>query len=248
MEMAQQDFRRSTHDDQDINRIRKLWNIKRAALEKKMDANIYDEFKLYYTTELQELYVHNKPKKSGKAQLSTEEANELRERMNNVEHRVDGVEDVQDVHSNLFTTAEIPQTANTVATTLTAETQLKTLLDGLATLIATNKGQNTNQTGSISSSPSIINTNYSNKQYGRTKGGNSKNDTLKQTWRQYTFWCYTCGVNLHHNTIDGCKRVPKREGHNVAVTRDNPGNGNTSRDHLWMKWSFDGKVYPKKME
>ena len=169
--------------------------------------------------------------------------------MNTVEHRVDGGEDVQNVHSNLFTNAvEVPQAANTVATTLTVETQLMTLLEGLATLIASNKEQGTSQPGSTSSPPSIINTNNSNKQYGRTKGGKSKNDMLKQTWRQYTFWCYTCGVNLHHNTIDGCTRVPKREGHNVTATRDNPGNGNTSRNHLWMKWSFDGRVYPQKME
>ena len=136
------------------------------------------------------------------------------------------------VTQNAATTMPVPSAtpsvANTAGTTITSETQLKTLMDGLTKLITTAKDTNTKQ------------------QPRRTKGGRKENKLLK-TWRQYTYWCYTCGVNLTHNTSDGCIREPKRQGHNLEATRENPG-GNTSRNHLWMQWSFDGRPYPKKIE
>ena len=133
-----------------------------------------------------------------------------------MEERLNTFEDIQDVHSGLLSETVKPHTinvptevtqyiastvpvastapsvANTVATTITSETQLKTLMDGLAKLITTAKDTNSKQ------------------QPRRTKGGRKDNKLMK-TWRQYTYWCYTCGVNLTHNTTGGCIRVPKRQ-------------------------------------
>jgi len=62
-----------------------------------------------------------------------------------------------------------------------------------------------------------------------------QNQRPKQ-WRQWRSWCYSCGVNLTHNSID-CKR-PKRPGHttNPGATMENPMGGNTTKNRLWMKW------------
>ena len=49
-------------------------------------------------------------------------------------------------------------------------------------------------------------------------------------WRQWRSWCYTCGVNLNHNSSN-CRRS-KRPGHdaNPEATMENPQGGNTSKN------------------
>ena len=56
-------------------------------------------------------------------------------------------------------------------------------------------------------------------------------------WRQWRSWCYTCGVNLSHNT-GGCKKFLKAPGHvaHPDATKDDPQGGNTTKNHLRMKW------------
>uniref|UniRef100_A0A7S4APF2 Uncharacterized protein n=1 Tax=Pseudo-nitzschia australis TaxID=44445 RepID=A0A7S4APF2_9STRA len=59
----------------------------------------------------------------------------------------------------------------------------------------------------------------------------------KGKWRQWCSWCYTCGVNLNHST-SGCRKFLKAPGHKVHLdaTKDDPQGGNTTTNHLWMKW------------
>ena len=127
MEIAERDFRMSAHDDQDIVRMRKVWHEK----EKKLTTtgcNIYEEFKKFYTTELQELYINKKPKRYGKAQLMAEDG--VTDRISTMEERLNTFEDIQDVHSGLLSETVKPHTISvpTLATQNIAPTRNKYVL------------------------------------------------------------------------------------------------------------------------
>eukprot|EP00532_Pseudo-nitzschia_australis_P008137 CAMPEP_0168177398 /NCGR_PEP_ID=MMETSP0139_2-20121125/8426_1 /TAXON_ID=44445 /ORGANISM="Pseudo-nitzschia australis, Strain 10249 10 AB" /LENGTH=464 /DNA_ID=CAMNT_0008096433 /DNA_START=46 /DNA_END=1440 /DNA_ORIENTATION=- len=66
-------------------------------------------------------------------------------------------------------------------------------------------------------------------------------------WRQWKYWCYSCGTNLSHNTID-CHRtknqLPDHDQFKTTATRDNPQGGNSKKDHLWLKWCDPGTYEP----
>ena len=66
-------------------------------------------------------------------------------------------------------------------------------------------------------------------------GSTSQQPYRPRKWRQWRSWCYTCGVNLNHNSIN-CKRT-KCAGHdaNPEATMENPLGGNVAKNRLWMK-------------
>ena len=52
-------------------------------------------------------------------------------------------------------------------------------------------------------------------------------------WRQWTDYCYGCGVNLQHVS----KFFPqKKEGHKDDATFSDKKGGLATRDHLWQLW------------
>ena len=59
------------------------------------------------------------------------------------------------------------------------------------------------------------------------------------TWRQWNKWCWSCGINLGHNTPD-CSGRYKKSTHeeHLTATHSDPQGGNmkAKREHLWMKW------------
>mmetsp|Transcript_10663 Transcript_10663/g.26926 ORF Transcript_10663/g.26926 Transcript_10663/m.26926 type:complete len:511 (-) Transcript_10663:418-1950(-) len=59
----------------------------------------------------------------------------------------------------------------------------------------------------------------------------STHHTSNPGWQRWDFWCYSCGVNLHHNS-DGCKRPKPGHAAHIYATRENPQGGNTKKDHL----------------
>ena len=66
-------------------------------------------------------------------------------------------------------------------------------------------------------------------------------------WRQWKYWCYSCGTNLSHNSMD-CHRTkiqrPDHDRYKSLATKDNPLGGNSKKDHLWMKWCNPGTYEP----
>jgi hypothetical protein len=70
-------------------------------------------------------------------------------------------------------------------------------------------------------------------------GKSPRKDTARGggAWRRYNKWCWSCGVNLRHNSDekDG-KCHQKRTGHIATATKNNPQGGNEERNHLWMWW------------
>ena len=67
-------------------------------------------------------------------------------------------------------------------------------------------------------------------------------------WRQWKYWCYSCGTNLSHNSIDCHRTKIQRPDHDrlkSIATKDNPQGGNSKKDHLWMKWCDPGTYEPR---
>ena len=81
---------------------------------------------------------------------------------------------------------------------------------------------------------------------GKGGGGNKKatTDALFTVWRQWKFWCHSCGCNLHHDSKD-CKSARKKSGHKNEATIQNPMGGNDAKDAFYNKWwsPVDHKPY-----
>jgi len=82
--------------------------------------------------------------------------------------------------------------------------------------------------------PPIPRNNHSSRS---TQQHGPRRHTGNGTWRQWKYWCYTCGVNVKHNT-NNCDKQRKFANHFAcpSATKDNPQGGNISRDDLWLQW------------
>jgi len=70
----------------------------------------------------------------------------------------------------------------------------------------------------------------------RSGRGRGRDNTRSQEWRQWKKWCWSCGVNLSHNSEAHRSEFRKLPGHNNTATTTNPLGGNIAKDGLWMKW------------
>jgi len=73
---------------------------------------------------------------------------------------------------------------------------------------------------------------------GNSGGGKASSGkaSINKEWRQWKFWCHSCGCNLQHNS-DGCKNPRRRkEGHKDEATKANPMGGNEAKNALWHRW------------
>jgi hypothetical protein len=70
---------------------------------------------------------------------------------------------------------------------------------------------------------------------GRGGGTNVTPRARPTTWRQWDKWCWTHGSHLLHDSTS-CDKKWRKPGHKETATKENPMNGNISRDHLYMQW------------
>ena len=82
-------------------------------------------------------------------------------------------------------------------------------------------------------------------------GGNKKaaaeaRAALLNVWRQWKFWCHSCGCNLNHNS-NNCTSFKKKSGHKDEATMQNPMGGNEGKNELHNKWwsPVDHKPYDR---
>ena len=79
----------------------------------------------------------------------------------------------------------------------------------------------------------------SSRNTGGNNGGNTTRDTITW-WRQFKYYCGTCGVNLTHGGKK-CKSRNKKKEHDETATWDKKESPRTNpkverRDRLWMQW------------
>jgi hypothetical protein len=56
-------------------------------------------------------------------------------------------------------------------------------------------------------------------------------------WRQYKCWCYSCGVNLSHNSNECRSQKFTAHSQNPTATINDQQGGNGKKDSNWMKWN-----------
>lgn len=82
----------------------------------------------------------------------------------------------------------------------------------------------------------------------RTPAARPFNSPHHTEWKQWKFNCYTCGVNLTHDTRDHGNRRPRKapdhDAHHTATFQDQQG-GNAKKNRLWLKWynPYTGKAH-----
>jgi hypothetical protein len=54
-------------------------------------------------------------------------------------------------------------------------------------------------------------------------------------WRQYKWWCYHCGVNISHESMQ-CRKPFSEARKHPNAHRGSPEGGNMKREPYWMKW------------
>jgi hypothetical protein len=124
----------------------------------------------------------------------------------------------------------VPSFINTDASTVVTQSQQATMLKEMSdlrkemALLVNSKG---NKVGSGTGTGTSG---------GGRGGGTSPAPRIRPTtWRQWDKWCWTHGSHLTHDSMT-CDKKYRKSGHDETATKENPMNGNTSRDHLYMQW------------
>ena len=123
--------------------------------------------------------------------------------------------------SNTPTTVTIPTAAlSTVGSALTPGTiQGRGLEQLTAVLVAALQAANGNQCQPLP---------------GKSKQ-EKPNAKSNQPWRQWNQHCWSCGVQLNHNSTN-CKHPRTGHEEHTTATHEDQQGGNNKRNHLWGKW------------
>jgi hypothetical protein len=98
----------------------------------------------------------------------------------------------------------------------------------------------TNEIRQLRNAPAPAPTRAANANTNTNRNGNGSPTTALQPRIQWNKYCYSCGVNLTHNTRD-CKRTNKWEGHEDHLDcKFSDKVGNVGRNRLWHRY-FDPK-------
>jgi hypothetical protein len=230
---AQEAFH-SQHDLKDMIKIARKWKQLATDNNYHSEANEYwGAFKEHYTQELKLLYMQLTDKqKKGKARYSADAVwqHNMQDEIDATREEIDtmsvALRSVLNEHASYNkattpTTVTIPTAAlSTVGSALTPGTRQGQGLEQLtAAIVAALQTSNKNQCQLSTTQPT-------------QKKANNNGD---QPWRQWNQYCWSCGVQLNHNSSN-CKHP--RTGHedHLSATFNDQQGGNNKRNHLWEKW------------
>jgi len=243
MAQAQQTFEQSKHKASDIDDIATEWEKTRnMGLDEATDiGTIWVLFKKHYNEKLGNLYIQRAARPQASAYYTHEEESDEDEdwksaythqldhmsRMDaKMDHLAASVHSLLDDRNKPTETVTVPTAAMTQGSpspsALSNET-LNATLQSLITEVTTLKAAASQRT---------------NQNKGNNNGSRRSNRLARsgpQTWRRFDKWCWTCGVNLHHNSDGSCRRA-STDYHKKQATFQDPQGGNISRNHLWQKW------------
>jgi len=233
MSSAEEAFRESGFDKESVYKIDAEWKRLMQIKNYKVDSDeCYEEFKDHYNKGLSLLYIHDDKKQSANL------AGVLEDRMADMELDMGQLFVNQKALSSERRDRDIDnQTAATTPSTINVPKG-----DGTAaSSVTTEQFRNMEERLATSMKASIV----AAMAAAPTNGNNNRRESGREkVWKQYTEWCYSCGVNLSHITKDH-KGGRRSSGHNdhLNATRTDPQGGNMKKDHLWHKWnSPEGKI------
>jgi len=221
---AQEAFQQSGYDLKDVLSLESKWEIIKADKDYAMDTKItYTAFKKHYNKGLSLLYVHhNTNKRKGSAHYS------------NTEYES---EDEDDWKSTVQQNHEDIDEMKRAFHALTAQDSIPGMIPIPNASIGGPAASNSTITpdkGQEDMKNWVMNAINTFKAENGTNNKSTKPTKKVYDWRQFTKFCWSCGVNLHHDS-PGCDRK-KKAGHITTATYANPQDGNTSRNRLWQQW------------
>ena len=233
------------HELKDVTKIALKW--KQLVMDSQHDIETpeyWNTFKEHYKHELKLLYMQVSDKQTkGKARYSADtiwrdniqdELDATREELDTVSVALRTVLSEQaslNKQPTTPTTVTVPTaTMSTVGSALTSGTlQAQGLEQLTAALVAAFQATNGNQC-----------------QPPRPQGQPKSKNKVEQPWRQWNQYCWSCGVQLNHNSAT-CKHPRQGHDNHLTATYDDQQGGNTKRNHLWGKWCGpDIQIYNEK--
>jgi len=226
---AQSAFENSGYDLKDILSLSSKWEIIKSEKNYSMRTKIaYTAFKKHYNKGLSLLYVHrntNTNHRKGSAHYSNSEidSDDDDDWKSTVQQNYEGIDELKRAFNAMNAQDSIPgmipipktsivgRAASNSTITPDKEQDMKNWVMNAINTFKTENGTNTKST---------------------------KPTKKVYDWRQFTKFCWSCGVNLHHNSPD-CDRK-KKAGHSTTATYAKPEEGNVGRNHLWQQWCTPG--------
>ena len=245
MACAMSDFKRSGHDKTNVAKIIMDWKGRTIA----DDEDEFKEFQAHFNRELKQLY------RNGNTGVKHVANQALESKLTAIEERqAEQDENMLQLHDNqrhVAARAEgapgMPPVAKLVSEIirqLGPDTKVNTSTDEAPDVDATARRvvellrQNNVAAAAAAPvglpQPSTSSTTAAQNGTSQQTGNRGRSET-NPGWRQWKYWCHTCGCNLHHNS-DACPPKKQRPGHVASATKDNPQGGNAKKDRLWMLW------------
>ena len=241
---AQEAFH-AQHELKDMTKIAGKWKQLVKDNDYKPETKEYwDAFKEHYRQELKLLFMQMSDKKTkGKAQYSADTMWK-----HNIQEELDATrEELDSVSIALRTALSEPSSLNKKTTTPTTVTIPTAALStvGSAMTPGTFQGQGLEHlTAALVTALQAAN---GNQCFSPLHQGQSKSKSkVEQPWRQWNQYCWSCGVQLNHNSAT-CKHPRQGHENHLTATFEDQQGGNTKRDHLWGKWCGpDINIYNEK--
>ena len=222
---AQEAFQQSGYDLKDVLSLESKWEIIKADKDYAMDTKItYTAFKKHYNKGLSLLYVHhNTSKRKGSAHYSNmeNESDDEDDWKSTVQQNYEGIDELKRAFNAMSAQDSIPGMIPIPNTSIAGPAASNST-------ITPDKGHDYMKNW-VMNAIKDANTEANGGHRTSTKPTKKVFD-----WRQFTKFCWSCGVNLHHDS-PGCDQK-KKAGHITTATYANPQDGNTSRNRLWQQW------------
>ena len=235
---AKRAFTKSGHNQLSLDLILAKWKNKdeeclKTHTEAHHKKTKYGRFQLHYLRELKKLYRSDHGRPTQKAMHTEELSTDIQSMKEDLEQ----VKANQDqLYDNQKEIAAYASDATTTPSTLTPNSNtaaIKEMATAMAKTMAEQMVQSRSQDiAAVAAKEALKALQLTN------NPGCAKISEKEMGWRQWKYWCYTCGVNLYHNTKDHPDSKRKMDGHDTHTntTKDAPQGGNTKRNHLWLKW------------
>ena len=236
---AQEAFH-AQHDLKDMTKIAGKWKQLMKDNDYKTDTKEYwDAFKCHYGQELKLLFMQMSDKKTkGKAQYSTDTM-----WRHNIQDELDATrEELDTVSVALRTVLSEQASLNKTATPTTVTVPTAALSTvGSALTPGTFQGQGLEQlTAALVAALQANNSTQCQPSRPQSK------PKTEQPWRQWNQYCWSCGVQLNHNSAT-CKHPRQGHENHLTATFEDQQGGNKKRNHLWGKWCGpDINIYNEK--